>query len=121
MGTVTAPLDDETRGLLQQMADSYRDYLHRRVKERRGAMTARDLQTVQDGRVVLASQAQALHLVDRLGYLADAIADAEALAGASGSEVVLFHRAGYPGPVALCDHAQPRSNLRRRAVQLSRA
>jgi protease IV len=96
MGTVTAPLDDETRKLLQQMADSYRDYLHRRVKERRGATTLRDLQAVQDGRVVLASQALALHLVDRLGYLADAIGEAEGLAGISGAEVVLFHRTGFP-------------------------
>ena len=33
MGTVTAPLDEETRRLLQQMADSYKDHLHRRIKE----------------------------------------------------------------------------------------
>jgi protease IV len=96
MGTVTTPLDDETRSLLQQMADSYRDYLHGRVQGRRRAMTARDLQSIRDGRVVLASQAQALHLVDRLGYLDDAIAEAERLARTSGAEVVLFHRSGYP-------------------------
>jgi protease IV len=96
MGTVTGPLDDGTRAMLQQMADSYRDYLLRRVKERRGAMTAADMQAVSDGRVILASQALALHLVDRLGYLPDAIAEAESLAGASGAEVVLFHRSAYP-------------------------
>ena len=32
MGTVTAPLDEETRKLLQQMADAYRDHLQRRVR-----------------------------------------------------------------------------------------
>ena len=46
--------------------------------------------------LVLASTAQALHLVDRLGYVHDAIAEAEALGGATGAEVVLFHRTGYP-------------------------
>ena len=96
MGTVTAPLDEETRKLFQQMADAYRDHLQRRVKERRAGMTARDHQAVQDGRVLLASQAQALHLVDRLGYLHDAIAEAEHLAGVAGAEVVLNHRSGYP-------------------------
>jgi protease IV len=96
MGTVTAPLDDETRILLQRMADAYRDHLQRRVKERRTAMTAQDHQAVQDGRVVLASQAQALHLVDRLGYLHDAITEAEKLTGVSGAEVVILHRTGYP-------------------------
>jgi protease-4 len=96
MGTVIAPLDEETRAMLQKMADAYRDHLQRRVKERRVAMTAQDQQAVQDGRVVIASQALALHLVDRLGYLHDAIAEAEHQAGISGAEVVLIHRSGYP-------------------------
>ena len=96
MGTVTAPLDDETRKMLQQMADAYREHLQRRVKERRPAMTVGDHKVVQDGRVLLASTAQALHLVDRLGYVHDAIAEAESLGGVTGAEVVLFHRTGYP-------------------------
>jgi protease-4 len=96
MGTVTEPLDDESRKLLQQMADAYRDHLQRRVRERRPTMTVGDHKVVQDGRVVLASTAQALHLVDRLGYVHDAIAEAERLAGTSGAEVILYHRTGYP-------------------------
>lgn len=96
MGTVIAPLDDATRGMLQSMADAYREHLHRRVRQRRPGMSAHDLQAVADGRVVLASQAVALHLVDRLGYLHDAIAEAERQAGCPGAEVVLYHRAGYP-------------------------
>jgi protease IV len=96
MGTVTAPLDDETRAMLQTMADAYRDHLQRRVKERRAVMTTQDHQAVRDGRVMLASQALALHLVDRLGYVHDAIAEAEHQAGVAGAEVVLYHRSGYP-------------------------
>ncbi len=96
MGTVTGPLDDETRAMIQKMADVYRDHLQRRVKARRLAMTAHDHQVASDGRVLLASQAMELHLVDRLGYVHDAIAEAEHLAGISGAEVVLYHRSGYP-------------------------
>jgi protease IV len=96
MGTVTAPLDEETRKLFQQIADAYRDHLQRRVKERRAEMTVPDRQAVHDGRVLLASQAQVLHLVDRLGYLHEAITEAEHLAGITGAEVVLNHRTGYP-------------------------
>jgi protease IV len=96
MGTVTARLDDETRAMLQQMADAYRDHLQRQVRRRRPAMTAQDQQAVADGRVLLASQALERHLVDRLGYLHDAIAEAEHQANVDGAEVVLFHRAGYP-------------------------
>ena len=59
-------------------------------------MTGHDQQVLADGRVVLASEALALHLVDRLGYLHDAIAEAERQAGVEGAEVVLYHRSGYP-------------------------
>src|SRR6202035_537159 len=62
MGTVTAPLDDDTRVLLQKMADAYREHLQRRIKERRASMTVQDQRVVQDGRVVIASDALALNL-----------------------------------------------------------
>jgi protease IV len=96
MGTITSPLDEETRALLQKMADAFREHLQRRVKEGRAGMTVQDQRTVQDGRVVIAPEALALHLVDRLGYLHDAFALAEEMTGASGAEIVLLHRSGYP-------------------------
>jgi protease IV len=96
MGTITAPLDNEARAMIQKMADAYRDHLKRRVQARRTAMTAQDHQVADDGRVLLASQALDLHLVDRLGYLHDAIDEVERLGGVTGAEVVLFHRSGYP-------------------------
>jgi protease-4 len=96
MGTVTAPLDEETRVLFQKMADAYRNHLLGRVKDRRPGMTPHDHQAVQDGRVVIASQALELHLVDRLGYVHEAIAEAERQAGVAGAEVAILHRAGYP-------------------------
>lgn len=96
MGTVTAPLDDQTRTMIQQMADAYRNHLQEMVRRRRPAMTDQDRQAVADGRVMLASQALERHLVDRLGYVHEAIAEAEQQAHAAGAEVVLFHRAGYP-------------------------
>jgi protease-4 len=96
MGTITGALDDESRALFQKMADAYREHLQRRIKERRTGMTVQDHRLVQDGRVVIASEALAVHLVDRLGYLHDAIAEAEQLTGAAGAEVALYHRSSYP-------------------------
>jgi len=96
MGTVSRTLSPETRQLLQQMADSYRERLQDRVKERRTAMTPQDLQVLQDGRVVLASDALKLHLVDRLGYVHEAIDETQRLVAVSGAEVALYHRVGYP-------------------------
>ena len=46
--------------------------------------------------VVLAADALKLHLVDRLGYVHEAIEEAERCAAVAGAEVALYHRAGYP-------------------------
>ena len=70
-------------------------------------MTAEDHKVVNDGRVVIASQALALHLVDRSGYVHDAIALAEQISGVSEAEVVLLHRTGYPGHFCMRSHLRP--------------
>ena len=96
MGSVTAPLPDEARALLQSTADGFRDLFAARVARRRPAMTADDRRAIADGRVLPATRAVALHLVDRLGYVDDAIAEAEELARAPGAEVVAYGRPGSP-------------------------
>lgn len=96
MGSVVAPLPDSARALFQEMVNGYRDRFIDRVKRQRPSMGAADLKTIGDGRIVAAPRAHALHMVDALGYLDDAISLAERLGGANGSEVVLFQRSGYP-------------------------
>jgi protease-4 len=96
MGSVAAALPDEVRPLLQEMADGFRDRFLERVVRARPDLTAADRRFVEDGRIVSAPRALALHLVDRLGYIEDALAEAERLAGAAGAEVVIFQRRGYP-------------------------
>jgi protease-4 len=96
MGTVTESLSDDVRKLFQQMADGFRDQFAGRVAAARPAMTAADRRAIADGRVVAASQALALHMVDGLGYLDDALCDAERVGGVAGAEVVVFQRTAYP-------------------------
>ena len=97
MGSVTAPLSDEARALFQGMADGFRDRFAARVERRRPAMSSSDRAAIADGRIMAAPTALGLHMIDALGYPDDAIAEAERLAGASGSEVVLLQRAGQSG------------------------
>ena len=97
MGSVTGPLDDETRALLQEMADGFRDRFVSRVAAGRPMMTPEDLDAVRDGRVLAAPKALELHMVDRLGYVEDAIAEAAGLVGESAPEVVLLKRRDHPG------------------------
>lgn len=94
LGAITEPLDEEGRRTLQEMTDGYRDRFRDRVAARRRAMTPGDFRAIEDGRIVAAPRALALHMVDRLGYIHEAIADAERLAGLAGSEVVTFARPG---------------------------
>ena len=94
MGSVTAPLSDEVKALLQDAADDFRDRFAARVAARRPALSEADRRLLADGRVVPASKALSLHLVDRLGYLDDAVELAANLARVPGAEVVLYHRSG---------------------------
>ncbi len=94
MGAVTAAVPDETRKLLQEMADSFAERFRGRVAERRSAMTATDHAAIRDGRVVTAARALDLKMIDRLGYLDDAIDEAQNLARLSNAEVVQYQRPG---------------------------
>jgi protease-4 len=98
MGSVNDALDDPTRELLREMVETYAGRFRGRVAALRPGMTPEDRASVFDGRILTAPKALALHAVDRIGYLDDALADAEALALGSpcGAEVVMFERAGLP-------------------------
>ncbi len=94
LGSITEPLDDDGRKVLQEMADDYRDRFCDRIKAKRKQMTPDDFRAFEDGRIVSTTKALGLHMVDRLGYVHEAIAEAERLAGITGAEVLVFGRAG---------------------------
>jgi protease-4 len=96
MGSVAAPLPDDVAKLLQEMVDGFRDRFRDRVAARRPAMTGADRAAIDDGRVITASRALSLHMIDRIAYVEDAIDEAGRLAGAAGGEAVIFQRKGYP-------------------------
>ena len=99
MGTVNGTLDDEgkPKALFKEMVEGYAERFRSRVAMLRPAMTPADRETLFDGRIVAAPKALALHAVDKLGYLDDALAEAEAIGGGlCGAEVVMFQRAGLP-------------------------
>ena len=96
LGSYTGPLPDDDAELLQEVVDGFRDRFRQRVATRRRGMTPADFAAIGDGRVIVAQKAMDLHLIDRIGYVHDAIAEAETLAGIKGAEIVLFERKGYP-------------------------
>lgn len=97
MGSVLGPLDDESRGLLQEMADGFRDRFLARLAQSRAGMSPADIDAIRDGRVMATPRALALHLIDAVGYVEDAISEAGRLAGLEAPEVVLVQRSSAPG------------------------
>lgn len=91
LGSPVKALDEDGKKMLQQMADEF----HGRFKEVVGrARPNHDPQSAEDfdGRIFTAQQAAQRGLVDRIGYLDDAIALAKQAAGDPAAQVVLYHR-----------------------------
>ncbi len=95
MGTALAPMSEETRQWLQGMVDQYYRRFVQVVISRRPATEHGDPSTF-DGRVFTAEQALSRGLIDRVGYLEDAIEAARTRAGKAGAKVVMYHRSNDP-------------------------
>lgn len=94
-GSMTAALTPEAKAVLQGIADEFYDHFKNVVQKQRPALKLADGTTL-DGRVFTAKQALERGLIDRVGYLDDAIAEARALAGQPAARAVLFHRQNDP-------------------------
>jgi protease-4 len=96
MGSMFADPESEEykqgRALLQVLVDEMHVHFKKIVKDGRGDRLSADWETYADGRVLSASQAEKIGLVDKIGYFEDAKAEAERLAGVSDCTVVEYGR-----------------------------
>ena len=90
IGSPTRAMTPEERAMLEGVVRSYSGRFLSTVRERRPAMTDEAAATISDGRVLTASQALELGMVDSIGYLDDAIQEAYDLAGIETADVVLY-------------------------------
>jgi protease-4 len=91
LGSPIRAMDDEGRKLLQEMANEFHARFRQVVQQ---ARPGHDPQRADDfdGRVFTAQQALERKLIDRIGYMDDAIAAAKETAGVQSARVVLYHR-----------------------------
>jgi protease-4 len=91
MGSPVRAMNEESRKILQEMADEFHNRFKQVVQQRR---PGHDPQRAEDfdGRIFTAQQALQRGLIDQIGYLDDAIAAAKAMARLEGARVVLYHR-----------------------------
>src|SRR6516165_3022992 len=88
---IVAEPPPERKQLLQTMADEFHQRFREVVRRTRPTVDAAG-GTTFDGRVFTAQQALERRLIDRIGYLEDAITAAGQLAGEPEARPVLFHR-----------------------------
>ena len=91
MGSPFRTLTDEERKIFQGVIDNlYAQFVAKLVAGRR--LPPETARSVADGRIYSAQQALALKLVDRVGYMPDAIDAARRAAGVDEARVVVYHR-----------------------------
>lgn len=87
-GSPFRAMTSEDRAMLQSVIQSTHEQFVRAVAEGR-KIPVEQVRAIADGRILSGEQAKALRLVDRLGTLQDAIAEAGRLAGIKGDPEVL--------------------------------
>jgi protease-4 len=93
IGSPLREMTSEEKQILQSVLNDMRGRFVELVRERRPHTNARTFDAVTDGRIVTAGQALDAGLVDRIGYLSDAIAAARTRAGLTEARVILYRRA----------------------------
>ncbi len=92
MGSPLKTLTDKERKVFQAMVDEFYDRFVEVVAAGRRGLTKDRVRALADGRVYTGRQAMKLGLVDRLGTLKDAVAEAKKAAGLKRAKVVMYHR-----------------------------
>jgi protease-4 len=91
-GSPLRPMQPEERAQLQSVVDDLWIRFKGVVDDGRPKLTQERVNVLADGRIYSADQALEDGLVDRIGYLEDAVKLAEARAGVESSRVVVYHR-----------------------------
>lgn len=94
MGSPFRAMTEEERRIFQGVIDSFYDRFLTVVREGRRNLTAEQVRSLADGRIYSGEQAQQLGLVDRVGYLDDAIELARQEAGLKEARIVTYRRPG---------------------------
>ena len=91
MGSPFRTLTPEERAVFQAVIDELqRQFLAKVVAHRK--LTPETARKLADGRVYTADQALAHGLIDKIGYMSDAVAAAKQAAGLDNARVIVYHR-----------------------------
>ena len=120
IASMTRTMSAEERAVLEHLNATLYDRFLGAVKTGRPAMTEADLGQIADGRPVTADEALSLHMVDRVGYLSDALAEARDLADISGADVIMYSPMGKYNTNIYAGSPSPTGALERALESLAR-
>lgn len=86
------PSTEEERKIIQGMIDNFHEKFIKVIAQERKGLGIEKIRRLADGRIYTAEQALDLKLVDKVGYLDDAIEIAKKKAGITKARVVSYHR-----------------------------
>ncbi len=92
MGSPLKDMTEQERKIFQDMVHEFYEHFVEVVAEGRSGLDAEKVRKLADGRVFTGRQAVKIGLVDQLGDLQDAIAQAKKAAGIKKARVVMYHR-----------------------------
>jgi protease-4 len=95
------PSTPEEKMIMQTIIDAFHQRFVTAVYEgRKPKLTREEVERLADGRIYTAKQASDAKLVDRIGYLDDALAAMKASLGLADARIVTYHRPGaYKGTI----------------------
>jgi len=97
LNSLFRPMTDEERQILEKLVgDMYQRFIDV-VAEGRPQLTKDEVRGLADGRVVSGVEAATLKLVDRVGYMADAIEEARRAAGIESPTIIRYTRVPKSG------------------------
>ena len=98
MGSPFRAMTPEERLIFQDVIDSFYGQFLYVIHQGRPQLSKDKIRTLADGRIYTAHQALKHGLIDRIGYLDDAIELAKHEAGLDTARVVMYHRPGSYHP-----------------------
>jgi protease-4 len=114
IGSPFRPIEDEERDMLQAMAEEAHSRFVSVIENGRG-LTTEQVASLADGRLFTSAQAKGAGLIDEIGYLDDAIALAEQVAGIEKARVIRYRH-----PPSLLDLFSAQKSAPDPAAELAR-
>jgi len=107
MSSPFKPMEQEDVDIVQAMVTDFHERFVEVVQAGRPKLSPATVRSLADGRVYTAQQAKANGLLDDLGYMMDAVAEARKRSGSSRVKVVIYHRPMGYRPNAYADTSVP--------------